>query len=298
VDIADFQILDLLRAVSALSCLKIFYFPERSPASSNSGVVDKQRSEQTPKWPDSLETFHIPCSLDRGYIIAFEKTPALLKNLIVNDSNGSCGTALEHVFDLVGPQIQTLRVQYENCYGELSRCLQKFPNLLHLYTHPELIDWIANDHLGPRSNHPLRSITIAIDELDDISNSGFLECLEELVNEDRLSNIRSLILSIDCLGDHWESFLRQVPLPVELIQLLDISKRLKRRSSSESGRKKSGVFLVDSKDDDAIVCEFTEESCKNHEWGTNMNKTGLRKPRWTDEKILGQPQLRSDPFNR
>ena len=44
------------------------------------------------------------------------------------------------------------------------------------------------------------------------------------------------------------------------LQLLDISRYLKRRSSSASDLKQCGVWLVDGGDNDAIICEFTVET--------------------------------------
>jgi hypothetical protein len=255
----SFHILDLLRAVSTLSCLKIFHFPEGCPTSSDSGLENKERSGKTPKWPDSLETFHIPLSLDMGHILAFEKLPTSLTSLIIDTSDRIRDEAIEVIFDLIGPQILTLKVEPETPSDGFASYLTKFPNLLHLKALPEIIAYDAMDYIDLQVDHPLRSITIGLDLCDDIFDPDFLDSLEDLVNIDRLPNIRRLLLNIDCLRYYCASFLREDPLPEEHIKLLDISKRLRGRSSSASGKKESGVLLVDSDDDDATVIEFTEE---------------------------------------
>jgi hypothetical protein len=61
---------------------------------------------------------------------------------------------------------------------------------------------------------------------------------------------------------------RENELPILAKRLLDISRCLKRRGSSESGFKETGVWLVDGGDNDAIIYEFTEESLARIRSGT------------------------------
>jgi hypothetical protein len=261
-------ILDLLRAVSTLSCLKIFHFPRCSSAAF---YLSK---EDDPKWPDSLETFHIPCSLDKIYIPAFENPPISLKSLVIED-DFQVTDVLDVVFGLIGSQILTVKVQYEeDCNDQLAMIFINFPNLLHLSIPPDLIsdDATADIYLG--NDYPLLSLTVILQQPDDIFDPYFLEFLEYLLDDDLLPNIRRLVLSHASSVDSWNSFLHENPLPVKRqIELLDIDKRLKRRSSSASCPRKSGVWLVDCEDNDVSISEFTDESLVRvilRSWSSNM----------------------------
>jgi hypothetical protein len=111
----SFHIFDLLHVVSTLSCLKFFRFPLQSPDSSNLGENDSERREGLPSWPDGLEMIHIPCGLETGCIVAFEKVPDSLTSLVIEESFDHINAAaLDKVFDLIGPQIQSLKVEYND----------------------------------------------------------------------------------------------------------------------------------------------------------------------------------------
>jgi hypothetical protein len=257
INCVSFHIVDLLRTVSKLLRLQIFHFPK---GSQDSGDNDQERSGKTPRWPNSLETFHIPLSPNIGYILAFEKLQASLMSLIIDTFDSVRDDTIEIIFNLIGPQILTLKVELETPSSGFASYLDKFPNLLHLKAPPEIISYNEMDFIDLQVDHPLRSITIRLNQFDGISDPDFLESLENLVNVDWLPNIRRILLNIDCLGYDWASFLREDPLPEEHIKLLDISRRLRGRSSFASGHTESGVLLVDSDDDDATVIEFTEDN--------------------------------------
>jgi hypothetical protein len=77
--------------------------------------MDSKQSSKASTWPDTFETIHIPSSLDSGYILAFEKPPASLKNLIIENGflMGSDGVrisadVLAEISRLIGTRIQTL----------------------------------------------------------------------------------------------------------------------------------------------------------------------------------------------
>jgi hypothetical protein len=260
-----------MRAVSALSCLKIFHFPRRSAALAklrdrDNGEVEYIRrwpeGQKIPRWSDSLETFHMPSLLDPGYILAFENTPASLKSLVVEDSGGVTVYVVDTIFGLIGSQILTLKVEYDDDrQDQLADIFRDFPNLLHLSLLPELIDFYVPADLELEHEHPLRTLTINLEEMDDILDTDFLMQLEDLVfHQDLLPNIRCLTLFHEFSADHWECFLREYPLPLAVksqsIELLNIGKYLKQQSSSASVPKESGLWLVNG---DGTVCEFTEE---------------------------------------
>jgi hypothetical protein len=99
-----FCILNLGRAVSKLYCLKEFHFPGRSLNHTDVEVNANGQSEETPKWPGSLEKFYIPCSLDDSYIPAFENAPASLTSLKIENDDGRASVGvLDAVFELIGP---------------------------------------------------------------------------------------------------------------------------------------------------------------------------------------------------
>jgi hypothetical protein len=248
--------------VNTLSGLRIFHFPYWAPSSSESGGNDNDRSESTLKWPDSLETFHIPRSLHMGYILAFEKVPASLKSLIIKDDGASISTALDTVFDLLGPQILALKVEYddEESKGQLSNILNNFPHLLHLSVRPYFIGnsgIYAQDQIMLEIDHPLCSITIDIEHLDQIVGDNFTHCLASLVDHNRLPNIRSFLSSSNLSVNQWASILRlYYSRSVIDVELLHVGSYLKRRSSSESGPEESRLWLVDGEDNDATICEI------------------------------------------
>jgi hypothetical protein len=257
-----FCVLDLLRVVSTLSYLKKFHFPD-SGCTACSGP-DERRGEDAPIWPNSLDTFHISSSLDVAYLIAFNKAPASLKCLIVEDGDKEPDYAvLDTVFDLIGSRILTLKIDYEaEPIGQLCDIFKKFPNLLYLEIRAIFIYDEALPHMDLEANHPLCRVTMLLDHLDDIFSPYFLYCLEDLLNRDWLPNIRSLRLSNEPSLYRWAFIFQELPLPIADIQpssLLDIGRRLKQRSSSASSIKESGVWLVDGKDNDAVICEYTEE---------------------------------------
>jgi hypothetical protein len=250
-----------------LSCLKVFNFPQWPPRSSYGsdgwGENDIDQSEVTSKWPDSLETFYIPCSLDTGWILAFEKVPASLTSLIIKDGLNVDSEALDMVFDLIGPQILTLKVEYieepEKSAAQLASIFSKFPNLLHLSVRTCFIYDQAMGHTVFETDHPLRSITIRLDQLDDICDTDLIERLNNLLDYEWLPSVRRVLLSTNYSLDRWLSFLREVPTPLMDVDFLYISTRLKRRSSSACGPQGSGVWLVDSADGNSTICEFTGE---------------------------------------
>jgi hypothetical protein len=262
----SFGILDLLAAMSMLSCLKVFHYPHR-PAyfpDSDSDLSDNGGQDSFPKWPNSLETIHIPRSLDLGYLLILGQVPASLSTLVIDNGFEPFTSVLDLIFSILDQQIQTLKVKYDEEWSDLLEdILDEFPNLLHLGLRPCFIsdDAVADIDLG--TDHPLRSITVYIDQLDDIFDPELLKGLQDLVDKDQLPNIRSLVLSSESSVDDWVSFLRGKPLPVEYLRLLEIGKRLKRRSSFDSGLKESGVWLVDGEDHDGAICEFTEENLEN-----------------------------------
>jgi hypothetical protein len=100
---AAFRALDILRAVSTLSSLKIFHFPSWSVSAVDSGENDNGRSEKSPKWPDSLETLYMFGHFSPDYIAAFDKAPASLKNLIIEGHMDLDEESLDSVFRLIGP---------------------------------------------------------------------------------------------------------------------------------------------------------------------------------------------------
>jgi hypothetical protein len=91
-----------------LSSLKIFCFPWCPPAGSASDENIYGQSEKIPDWPDSLEAFQIPPSLERAYLPAFRKAPASLTRLIIKVGSYVDTEVLDIVFNLIGPQINYL----------------------------------------------------------------------------------------------------------------------------------------------------------------------------------------------
>jgi hypothetical protein len=258
-------VLDLLRVVSTLSYLKKFHFPD-SGCSAYS-ALDEGQGEDTPRWPDSLETFHIPSSLDTCYLIAFEKPPASLKSLIVEEMvyphKSPTDEVLDKVFGLIGSRILTLKMDYEvDSVVEAWDIFEKFPNLLYLGIRTVFIYDDELSQMDLKIDHPLRSVTLLLDRPDDIYYPGFLDRVKDLLNIDWLPNIRNLRLSDQPSPYRWAHLLQEISLPIaetEPSRLLDIGRCLKQRSSSGSGPRESGVWLVDGRDNDAIICEFTEE---------------------------------------
>jgi hypothetical protein len=261
---AAFRVFNILRAVSTLSRLKTFHFPQEAAVYSDSDVVkDNERVERTPKWPDSLETFCIPCSLDPGFIRAFEKAPASLINLVVEDGERQAViSVLESVFKLIGSRIRTLKLEYYGRpTGKLANYLIKFPNLTHLSVRPSFISEDAMDQIYHEIDHPLCSITVKLDNLYGVFGiTGLHHLLDE--RRFRLPNIASLLLSSSSSLDDWVSFSRKESVPLTYMGLCNISSFLKSRSSSASGLKENGVWVVDSKKNDTTICEFTEENLK------------------------------------
>jgi hypothetical protein len=258
-------ILDLLRAVSTLSCLKIFCFPCGSLFSSVWGENDHGRYQASLKWPDSLETFHIPNSLSRAYLQAFENAPASLKSLVVAGSDQIFDVAPNTVFGLIGSRIVTLKVDYEedDFTGQLFNIFAKFPNLLYLSVCATLLWDPTMRATDLEIDHPLRSFTILLDDLDDISDPYFIEGIEILFNKGWLPDIRTLLLSNRESMTHLAHHLRINSSPVtntKILRLLEIGKRLKQRSSSASDQRESGVWIVDGKNNDAVIGELTEEN--------------------------------------
>jgi hypothetical protein len=187
----SFEVRDILRVVSTLSSLKIFQFPRASPTSSDWG-----ENEATPEWPDRLEKFYIPCSLDPGYIRAFEKVPASLTSLTIENEGAPNDDVLDTVFKLIGPQILTLKVECEELpQGQIANLTVNFPNLLHLGVRGGFTcsHEIRTINLGVE--RPLRAITIDLSELDDVTDPEYLGWVKDLFDEKRLPNIRRLMLS-------------------------------------------------------------------------------------------------------
>jgi hypothetical protein len=234
-------------------------------------MSDNEQSEMIPEWPDSVEEFHIPTSLDRGYLLAFTKVPASLSALTIKDGVEIFNATLDKVLNLLAPQILTLRVEFDSEASDfdsetsylLDDILSICPNLLHISVRPSLAECSATWHLDPNIDHPLRSITIILDQLNDILDLYFLDDFEDLLEDNAMPNVRRLLLSVKSGEDHWASFLLENVgnvLPTMDLQLLDISRCLKRRSSSASDLKQCGVWLVDGGDNDATICEFTVET--------------------------------------
>jgi hypothetical protein len=187
-----------LGAVSKLTCLKTFHFPIWSPLSSDSDDNDNDtgRSENTLKWPDSLETFHIPRASDRGNLPALREAPTLLSTWIIEDGVGRHADVLYSVFSLVGAQILTLKVKYNEEWPRLREyvdvLLFNFPNFLHLSIRSCFIHDGSVYNIDLDTDHPLRSITIYLKRLSDIFDHNFQQDLEGLLDEDRLPSINKI----------------------------------------------------------------------------------------------------------
>ena len=265
---ATFPILDLLRAVSKLSCLKIFHFPWGPLHPSDSEDNDIRLSEKTPKWPSSLVAFHIPDSLRPGYMPAIEMAPASVTSLTLEED---IFAVIDEDIDvmhllvaLLGSRILTFKLEFDElseAYEDtgLAELLTEFPNLLQLIVPFCFISHVSYTTyiMGLQVDHPLRSITLNVESLDHIFLPDFLDALEHLLDDYRVSGFRSLILSSELSKNCWVSFLRGNPLPVIHIKLFEIGWRLKQRGSSTSDLKKIGVWLVDGEDEGDVACEFT-----------------------------------------
>jgi hypothetical protein len=258
-----FSIFDLLDALSKLSFLKILHFPKGAAAFPDSDweMGDYERRRRIPEWQDGLETVHIPCSLDWGYLLFFRECPASLSTLVIEDGFGKPTGALERVFPLMSQEITTLKLKYD---GELldlpENILEAFPNLLHLGVGPSFISDGALYDIDLDVDHPLRSVTICFKKLDDLFDPEFQQCLEDLLDEDQLPNLSNISLLNESSIDHWVSFLQEHPSPRKFVYLFAIGKLLKQRSSSPSDRKESGLWLVDGEDNKGVVCELTVEN--------------------------------------
>jgi len=265
------RVLDLLHAVTTLSCLKIFHFP-RCAASPNPGEWRQGRGE-APNWPDSLETFHIPASLSLSYICAFSKVPPSLTTLVLEDSPQIAGSVLEIVFEMIGSRVVTLKVEYyQEVVGQLARIFRSCPNLLHLSVQSCFVSDLAMGYVDLEVDYPLRSFTIYLKHLHDILEDELLDDLSDLVHEDRLPDLRCLLLSNKLTGDGWVPFLQE-NADLELHQeLLGISDCLKKRSNFASGVKGNGVWLVEGDDSKDTICEFNEEDLAS---STKMTWQGL-----------------------
>jgi hypothetical protein len=222
-----------LRAVSKLSHLKTFHSPQEAPNFSEWEVVkDKEGTERTPKWPDSLETFFISCSFDPGLIPAFEQTPASLRNLVIEKSDRVGVNMLEIVFEMIGSRILTLKLDYyERPTGRLANYFFRFPNLVHLSLRPLFVSEYTVHRKYQGIDHPLCSITINLDELDEVLD---LEGLNDLLDERRfrLPNLTSLRLCISSSLDDWVPFARKNSVLLTNMGLFNIGQLLKLRSSS------------------------------------------------------------------
>jgi hypothetical protein len=283
-----FQLLDLMRAVRALSCLKFFHFPRWHRASPKLDAHDKGTTETTPKWPDSLEKIYIPSRLHTSYIPAFEKPPASSTSLTVElgvETHKIRHNKLYVVFGLIGSRITTLKLDYPG-YGrnQLASISIHLPNLLHLIIKWTFLpDYEISDfslsNIDLKYDHHLRSITIEFASPEEIfshiSDPESLQSLRDLVDLDRLPDFRILRLSSkpsyqawiprrlsssDSSFHDWMSSARENILPGIDIQLLEIGRCLKRRGSSASGIMESGMWLVDGEDSDATPCECTAEN--------------------------------------
>jgi hypothetical protein len=253
-----------------LLCLKIFHFPQIPPSDPEEN--ENQQSEKSARWPDSLETFHISSSLHTGYIPAIENAPASMKSLIIEDGCGIDREVLKTIFDLIGSRTLTLKVGHNA--GQMASLFIKFPNLLDLSVSPIFVSEHRKRHIPLEIDHPLRSITINLNEINVIYDTKFIERLKALLKENRLPNIRSLLLSARADARLWVGHIRQYPWLLLRTDLLIISAFLKKRSSSASGFEKSGVWLANSDDNDSIICEFTKENLEI----IKVDRPGLRVP--------------------
>jgi hypothetical protein len=254
-----------MHTVSRLPCLKIFHFPHKSHS------LDEWRFQmvgKNPKWPDSLETFHIPCGL-KGYFRAIAKAPPSLKSLIIDEDLRTEPRMIQRVLDRLGPQILILSVHYhEKSPVQLDQIFTKLPNLLYLSMDPWMLLSQESNPLELEFDHPLRSITLNTSPPGDIFAPDLLRDLSVLLHNSRLPNIKNLLISSKWSGGTgatWVEYLRRKSLPKTHVKLFEIGKLLEQRSVSSTGLKKNGVWLVDGERDpqenndfDDIICEFTE----------------------------------------
>jgi hypothetical protein len=202
--------------------------------------------------------------LDSGYILAFEKAPASLRTLIIEHDTETEYDVLGAVFAQIGSRILTLRMENDQIWAQqLASIFIKFPNLLHLSVRSCVDSVPGIGHIDLETDHPLRSVTIILEEMHEIFDPEFVKCLKNLLHEDRLPNISSLRLSVDWGSiRRWAYLLRSYRLRGCGLStdLLDIIKCLKRRNFSASDPKEGEVWLVNNGDSDSVICVFTEEN--------------------------------------
>jgi hypothetical protein len=282
-----------MHTVSRLPCLKIFHFPQQSHSFDDwslkmGGNIKKGNIK---KWPDSLETFHIPCGL-LGYLDAIAMAPASLKSLIIDEDAITEPRRIDEIFDRLGPQILNLSVHYhDEPPVQLAQMFTKLPNLLHLSTDPWILLNQEENPLELRSDHPLCSITLNSGVLGDLFSPDLLRNVKNFLHNPRLPNIQNLLLSGKWSGEEgrsWVDYLRRCPLPKTHVEFFEMSKFLQQRIVSSSGLKKNGVWLVDGERDpqenndfEDIVCEFSEGEIARIKSG-ELNGYGVR-----SEDIVG-----------
>jgi hypothetical protein len=194
------------------------------------------------------------------YILAFETTPASLQRLTIEYDPEVYTEGFYSMVELIRSRIKDLAVWSapEEADGQLLDFLVDFPNLFHLNVAACYVFGHSAHYRRGDVYQSLRSITISLYSLEDIFHCDFLEGLEDLVDKDWLPNVRSLVFSSEFTKDPWVSFLREQTVPQERNKLLCIDRRLKPRSSSASGLRESGLWLVDGSNDDDVVCQVTE----------------------------------------
>ena len=217
-----------------------------------------------PKWPDSLEVFHIPPSLDTLYLPFFENAPASLKGLVIENGVRIYVGVLNTIFGLIGSRILTLKVEFEGVRDEIANTFIKLPHLLQLRVRPGLIRsfirYARSDPTYLTMHHPLRSLTIYLNQLDYIFHTTLLNSLEDLLKVEWLPSIRTLQLSDKLTDDRWVSFLNYKLLPQQHVMLLYFGRILKLRDSTASSIGDCGVWLMSGEDNDATIWEFTKEN--------------------------------------
>jgi hypothetical protein len=268
---------DLLRVVCNLSNLKVFHFPSCNCWASLDS--DENDAEQTAKeisdWPSSLEIFHIPSWSCSGYTPALKKPPASLKRLVIEDGEDLYTPELVKACRLIGSWIKSLQVNYNGVHvNEIRENFDHFPNLLQLNIRPGLIfvDAIFSAHVAV--NHPLRSVTVELDMLDQILDTDLLGYIDEnYLVEDRFPDIRSILLSSSSSIDEILSFVKRYRFPIDQSPEEDLNfvnaihSSLKRRSPLEGDRNQDGVLLMKERwmklmkyrDNESTVLDFTSK---------------------------------------
>jgi hypothetical protein len=236
--------------------------------------MDSKQSLKASTWPDTFETFHIPSSLDSGYILAFKKPPTSLKNLIIENGflMGSDGVrisadVLAEISRLIGTRIRTLKVNYDGDLADnFPNVFVNFPNLLDISVWPCFIFADAMNCKDLKTDHPLRSVAMKLDSLDNVFDPGVLGGLGcRIIAEDRLPNTKSVLVSSHSWEDQFLYFLWKYWVPKESLEkmhleLQNIVGDWPTRISLVSRELRHKRAYVNSEDNDGTIFEITNET--------------------------------------